>query len=73
MQMIIVGLAIAINIAFIKFKFDKGRTTEAFVDMSLLVGVMILFSGTFSALAAGTIGSAFISIYLWFSPMKRTT
>ena len=70
MEAILVGFAIVLNVAFIKFKFDKGRLADAFVDASLLTAVMAVFSGTLGALVAGTIGSALISILLWFSPPK---
>jgi hypothetical protein len=37
-----------------------------------MIGVMILFSGSYSALVVGTIASALVSIFLFFSPPKFT-
>jgi len=68
--LIIVSISVLLNIVFIKFKFSKGRIIDALLDAALLAGVMILFSGSFSALVVGTMSSMMISIYLWFSPTK---
>ena len=70
MEFIIVGVAIFFNIAFIKWKFDRERYADATLDLTLLVAVAILFSGSYAALVAGTVGSALISLYLFFSPPK---
>lgn len=70
MELVIIGIAVFFNIAVLKWKFDKGRTTEAIIDASLLGGVMFLFSGSFNALVVGTIASALVSLYLLISPPK---
>ena len=70
MEFILVGVAILVNIIFIKWKFDKGKKADAFLDASLLIAVAVLFNGSYGALVAGTIGSAFISLYLYISPLK---
>ena len=68
--LIIVSISVLLNIAFIKFKIEKERYLDATIDSSLLILVMVVFSGSFSALVVGTISSMMISIYLWFSPPK---
>jgi hypothetical protein len=70
MEFLLVGLAVFFNIAFIKWKFDKSRYADATLDLTLLVIVMLLFSGSYGALVVGTIASAFISLFLYFSPPK---
>ena len=70
MEFILVGVAIFFNIAFIKWKFDRERYADVALDLSLLVAVAILFSGSYAALVAGTIASALVSLYLYFSPPK---
>ena len=68
--LIIVSISVLLNIAFIKFKIERERYLDATIDSSLLILVMVVFSGSFSALVVGTISSMMISIYLWFSPPK---
>ena len=73
MEFILVGVAVFFNIAFIKWKFDRKRYADAGLDLTLLVIVMILFSGSYGALVVGTLASALISIFLFFSPPKLPT
>lgn len=70
MEYLIVGICVFLNIAFIKWKFDKARYSDALLDTTLLVGVMYLFSGSYGALVIGTVASAMISVFLFFSPPK---
>jgi len=70
MELLIIAVAVFLNIAFIKWKFDKQRYADVSVDLVLLIGVMWLFSGSFGALVVGTIASALVSIFLYFSPPK---
>ena len=64
----IMGVAVFINVAFILFKVKKKRYSDAALDTALLVGMSMLFKGTVTGLMVGTIASALVSIYLWFSP-----
>lgn len=68
MEFLIIGIVVAANIVFIFFKFDKGRTTDAFLDIVLLSAVTFVFSGSYGALVVGTIASLLISIYLYARP-----
>ena len=70
MELILMAIAVWFNIVFIKWKFEKERFVDAIFDLSLMIGVMFLFSGTYSALVVGTIASALISIHLFFFPPK---
>lgn len=70
MELILVAIAVVMNVVFIKWKYSKGRYADATLDLALMLGIMFLFHGSFSALAVGTIASAMISIYLFFSPPK---
>lgn len=72
MEFVLVGIVVFFNIAFIKWKFDKNRTGEALLDVTLLVAVMLLFSGSYGALVIGTIASALVSLFLYISPPKKT-
>ena len=70
MELIFMAIAVWFNIVFIKWKFEKERYLDAIFDLSLMLGVMFLFNGTYSALVVGTIASALISIHLFFFPPK---
>lgn len=70
MEIIAIGIAVAFNILIVLWKYQHGRILDATVDGTLLVLVAIVFSGSTAALIIGTIGSAIVSIYLLFSPIK---
>lgn len=70
MEFLIIGIVTFFNIAFIKWKFDRARYADASLDLFLLVIVMLLFSGSYGALVVGTIASALVSLFLYFSPPK---
>lgn len=72
MEFLLVGLAVFFNIAFIKWKFDKSRYADATLDLTLLVIVMLLFSGSYGALVVGTVASAFISLFYIFHHQSLT-
>jgi hypothetical protein len=64
----LIGLVTALNILFIKKKFDKKRYEDAFFDMALLAGITIIFSGSFGALVVGMVASLVISISFYANP-----
>lgn len=70
-QIGIMGIAVAANIIVIKWKFENDRTEDAALDLGLLILIGIVFQKTISGLMIGTIASALISIYLFFSPPKK--
>ena len=72
MALILVGLAVAFNILVIIAKFNRGRTEDAMIDISLLVLVAYFFSGSYNALVVGTVASATISIALLFMVKPKT-
>lgn len=67
--LILIGLAVSFNFLIIVKKYKDHRWLNATLDALLLMIICIVFSGSFNALVVGTIGSAIISIYLWFSPI----
>jgi hypothetical protein len=70
MEFMIIGFAVFFNIAVIKWKLDRERYADGITDIVLLVLVSILFSGSYGALVVGTVASALVSIYLFFSPPR---
>ena len=70
MYLLAVGVAVALNLIFIKFKLERKRYEDAILDTTILVGIGYLFSGSFDALVVGTMASLLISIYLFIFPPK---
>lgn len=70
MEFLIIGLAVAANIVFIKMKFEKKRFEDGVFDTILLILITIIFGGSYAGLVVGTIASAFISLYFYASPPK---
>lgn len=70
MEFIFIGIAVFFNVAIIKWKFDRRRNADALLDSALMIGIIILFSGSYGALVVGTIASALISVFLLISPPK---
>jgi hypothetical protein len=68
MEFLLIGLAVAANIIFILFKYERKRYADATLDFILLIVVTIIFSGSYGALVVGTIASLVISIYLYANP-----
>lgn len=69
MSFLLIGIAVAFNFCILIKKYRLRRYFDAFIDMSILAIICVLFSGTFSALVTGTIASMFVSIYLYFRPL----
>ena len=67
--LVLIGIAVSFNFLVILKKYKDHRWFNATIDMLLLAIICIVFGGSFSALVVGTIGSAIISIYLWYSPI----
>ena len=70
MEFLIVGIAVAFNLAIIKWKIDKSRYLDASLDFASLAAITFFFSGSYGALVVGTVGSALFSLYLLVSPPK---
>ena len=64
------GVATFINFAIIKWKIQKGRYLDVFLDVTVLIAVSYMFIGTMSGLVIGMIASAMMSMYLLVSPPK---
>ena len=69
MIVLIAGIATAINLMVVVFKFQKGDTVNGSIDFGVLAIVMYVFQGSFSALAVGVIASAIFSGYLLLKPV----
>lgn len=70
MTYFIIGVAVALNVIVVLWKFKRGDWLNGLVDGTLLVAVAVLFSGSTALLIIGTIGSLFISLYLIASPFR---
>ena len=70
MEFILIGLAVAANVLFVLFKYERKRYADATLDLILLIVIAMLFSSSYGALVVGTIASLIISIYLYANPPK---
>lgn len=73
MEFLVIGVVTALNLIIIKIKMDKKRYEDGIFDLLLLILITVVFSGTYGGLVVGTIGSMFISLYLFASPPKFFT
>ena len=64
------GIAMSFNLIIILVKLQKGDTTNAIIDASVLGVIMWLFSGSLGALVIGAVASAIFSMYLLAKPVK---
>jgi len=72
-EALLIALATAFNALIIKWKVEKGRYEDAFIDVGILVVLASLFSGSMGGMVIATISSFIVSIYLLFSPPKFFT
>lgn len=70
MDLILVGIAVAFNILVVLWKLQNERLLDGVIDGLLLATVAVVFSGSTAALIIGTVGSALVSLYLLFKPIK---
>lgn len=68
MEFILIGLAVAANVLFVLFKYERKRYADATLDLILLIVIAMLFSSSYGALVVGTIASLIVSIYLYANP-----
>lgn len=69
-SLMLIGVATSINLIVIKFKLEKGRFADAFLDGAMLVILTLVFGGSYAGLTTAVVASSIISTYLWFSPPK---
>lgn len=70
MEFLVIGVVTALNLIFIKKKFELKRYEDGFFDLFLLVVITMVFSGSYGALVVGMVASMIISIYLYANPPK---
>ena len=64
-------VALFFNIAIVIWKLRKpNRRLDGAIDLSILIGVFIIFQGSTALLIIGTLGSMMVSIYLLISPIR---
>ncbi len=68
--LLVMGFTVAFNFVIIVHKYRKSRFADATLDMALMAIICFLFSGSFDALATGTVASMLVSIYLFIHPVR---
>ena len=70
MEYFIVGIAVAFNVLVILWKLQQGRKADGVLDAAILIGITVIFSGSYGALVVGTVASAVVSVYLLVNKPK---
>lgn len=70
MEFLIIGLVSAFNLIIIKIKLEKKRYEDAVFDLSLMVILAFLFSGSYGGMVVAMVGSLSVSLYLLVSPPR---
>lgn len=70
MDLVIIGVVVAFNFLVIYAKVKASRYLDAFIDVTLLSIISVLFGGSYAGLVVATIASAIVSLYLFVSPPK---
>ncbi len=68
MELLVIGIIVALNIIIVMLKVRHSRTADAILDASLLLLVTIVFGGSYAGLVVATVASLIISIYLFLHP-----
>lgn len=65
-----IALCCAFNFIVLVIKVKRKRYLDFTIDCGIFVAICWLFSITFNALVVGTFASAFISLWLFFFPVR---
>jgi hypothetical protein len=68
MELIVLGIVVAVNFIIVKMKFASKRWEDGIFDLLILFTIMALFKGSYAGLVVGSIASLFISLYFLASP-----
>ncbi len=70
MNTTVMGIATALNIIVVVWKIRNDRVIDGIIDGTLLALTIYVLMDTLGGLQMGTIGSAMVSIYLLFDPIR---
>ena len=70
MEIIYLAVAVAFDFLIIKWKLKHKRYSDAALDAFIFGMICILFHGTMSGMAVGTIAGVIVSLYLLVYPPK---
>ena len=70
-SLLVFGIATFFNFIILKWKFDRARYYDLFLDITTLAILSIIFGGTMGGMAIAMVASFFISIYLLLT-MRKT-
>lgn len=73
MEFLVIGIVTALNLIFIKMKFEKHRYEDGIFDLAILALLTVVFGGSYGGLVVGTVASLVISIYFYANPPKFVT
>ena len=68
MNYVIMGIVTALNLIFIKIKFEQKRYEDAILDIIAFFIITQILGGSMGGMFVGMVASLIISIYLYFNP-----
>lgn len=68
MEYLIIGFVTAANVLILKIKAEKNGWADLFFDITVLIFLSFLFSGTLGGLTIAMVSSFVVSVYLYFYP-----
>lgn len=70
MDFAFLGIIAFFNFAVIIAKLNRGRYSDATLDVASLFFLNAMFAGSFGGAVVATVASAVMSLYLFFTPLK---
>ena len=69
-MVIALGFAVLFQFIILRVKWNRGDYADAFVDVSMLAILNIIFGGSILGVVSATAGSTLISLYLIWFPIR---
>jgi hypothetical protein len=69
----LLGLAVLINFLFVVNKLQHGKIVDAVVDVGVMMAASSIYGMSLMGGVSATFGSMFISIYLYYKPLRMAT
>ena len=72
-ELIVLGIATAVNFLVIKWKVENKRYGDAVLDSLILFMITSLFGGSLGGMTIAMVASLIVSVYLLINPPKTPT
>ena len=69
-EIFILSIFVILNFIILRIKIDKKRFADTIVDLSVMLFLTFLFSGTYKGMIVAMISGFVFSVYLYFYPIS---